>query len=337
LRAMESNNLREGDYIETLEHLIFSVKGLFHPEGRTVAYLRYVPDLNGERKRKDGMRFRRVYELRDTTNYLRKYFPKYLYSDEKSNMILQAVPNVLILRTYKPVDGWAGRENSQSELAGIAVRFIDTLCKEARVPTHSIGVSGSLLLGLAGPSSDIDLVAYGSQHCLRVYEALRQLRVRGDQILPYDEHSVMIVLKERWQETGLDLGKMAKTEMNKILHGVIDQRGYFIRLVKDWDDENDGTGTFEPLGSAIIRAEIVDDQDSIFTPCSYMIKNCRYLIGSATEPVKELVSFRGKFAEQAKKGDLMEARGKLERVLSKKEGHIRLLLGSPKDYLIAAG
>lgn len=333
---MQTNHLWEGDYVETLENLIFSVKGFFHPEGRTVAYLRYIPDLNGERKRKDGMRFKRIYDLRDSTNFLRKRFPKYLYPDQKSNMILQAVPNVMILKTYRAAEGLK-IDGTEGELAGITLRIVEAVCKEADVPRDSVGVSGSLLLGLAGPSSDVDLIVYGSEHCRRVYEALKRLRVRGDLILPYDERTVLRVVKERWEETGLDLSKFVSREIDKILHGVVDGREYFIRLVKYLEEVPDRDFRFESLGGAVIRAQVVEDSDSIYTPCSYSIENCSYLTSSTKEPAKELASFRGKFTEQARKGEVVEARGKLERVFGENEEHVRLLLGGPKDYLTVRG
>jgi len=46
---------REGDLIENLDECIFDVKGLIHPPNRVIAFIRYVPDANGNRER-DGFR-----------------------------------------------------------------------------------------------------------------------------------------------------------------------------------------------------------------------------------------------------------------------------------------
>ena len=48
---MEHPKAREGDFIETSEGLIFDVKGLVQPPDKVVAYLRYVEDPSGDRKR----------------------------------------------------------------------------------------------------------------------------------------------------------------------------------------------------------------------------------------------------------------------------------------------
>ncbi len=45
--------VREGDFIETHEGLVFDVKGLVHPPERVIAFLRYYPSPKGKRKR-DG-------------------------------------------------------------------------------------------------------------------------------------------------------------------------------------------------------------------------------------------------------------------------------------------
>ncbi|KYH39438.1 MAG: DNA polymerase subunit beta, partial [Candidatus Bathyarchaeota archaeon B26-1] len=62
---------REGDFIETLEGLIFDVKGLVHPRERVVAYLRYLEDPSGDRVRA-GKRYVKVYSLERREAILRE-------------------------------------------------------------------------------------------------------------------------------------------------------------------------------------------------------------------------------------------------------------------------
>jgi predicted nucleotidyltransferase len=51
--------------------------------------------------------------------------------------------------------------------------------------------------------------------------------------------------------------------------------------------------------------------------------------------VTELMSFRGKFTEQTKKGDLVEFRGTLEEVKQvNQKKYFRVILGGTGDYLI---
>jgi hypothetical protein len=323
--------LREGDYVETVEHLIFAVKGLSHPKDRTIAYLRYIPDPQGKRMRRDSMRFTRIYDLGESTEHLRTNFPRYLYFDEKRQMLVQAIPDKAVLKTYRPEEGLAEmRQNPNNELEEAAITFAETISKEAGITLKNIGVSGSLLLGLAAASSDIDLTIYGGRNCRQSYEALKEMRVER-LISAYDTPQAMKVTKERWSETGLDLSRLVEIEKEKILHGLFGERDYFIRLVKESEERD---AVYTPLGSAMVHARIRDDRDSIFTPCSYLVDSLDELIQGRVE---ELASFRGKFTEQAHMGQLVEARGKLEKVDEERGSHLRLLLGDPGDYLIPVG
>ncbi|MFW9845496.1 MAG: hypothetical protein ACFFD6_02010, partial [Candidatus Thorarchaeota archaeon] len=53
----------EGHFIITDDDLIFEVKGVIHPSDRVIAYLRYIKDDSGDRRSRDGTRFRKVYDL----------------------------------------------------------------------------------------------------------------------------------------------------------------------------------------------------------------------------------------------------------------------------------
>ena len=324
-------SLCEGGYVETLEHLIFAVKGLSHPKDRCIAYLRYIPDPNGERTRKDGLKFRRMYDLRESEEYLRRNFPKYLYFDERRGMLLQAVPHTTIQRVYQPTKGLAEmRQDPVNELEQSAVNLAETISKEAKIPLNNIGISGSLLLGLAIASSDIDLIFYDEENCRKAYEVLKELRQKS-LISPYDDKRAMRVTTERWSETELNFNELVEIEKRKLLHGLFGQRGYFIRLVKGCETEE---ASYKPLGTFVLRARVRDSRDSIFTPCRYLV-DC--LEESDQDAVEEFVSHRGKFTEQACKGDLVEAQGKLEKVLAEGRNYLRLLLGDAGDYLIPVG
>ena len=50
-QVMETLEAVEGFAVETLEGLIFTVKGMVHPPHRLIAYLRFMPDAEGDRKR----------------------------------------------------------------------------------------------------------------------------------------------------------------------------------------------------------------------------------------------------------------------------------------------
>ncbi|MEM2880194.1 MAG: hypothetical protein QXU19_06330, partial [Candidatus Bathyarchaeia archaeon] len=84
-------------------------------------------------------------------------------------------------------------------------------------------------------------------------------------------------------------------------------------------------------------AVVVDDSESIFTPCTYKIENVKNVEGPKLQPIKEIVSFRGRFCEQARKGETVVAQGKIEHVVDRRNGseYFRLLIGNkPSDFMV---
>ena len=62
----------EGDLIESIDNLIFDVKGFLHPSDRVIAYVRFVPSVNGDRIR-CGLRFRKIYFLFERDSFIKNH------------------------------------------------------------------------------------------------------------------------------------------------------------------------------------------------------------------------------------------------------------------------
>jgi predicted nucleotidyltransferase len=116
-------------------------------------------------------------------------------------------------------------------------------------------------------------------------------------------------------------------------------RDYFVRFVKDWNEvkEKYGDVRYVNVGNARIEATVADDSESVFTPCIYKIGNVQVLEGPSVGHIEEIASFRGRFCEQARIGEVIIAQGKVERVTNtiRKREYFRLLVGNkPSDYVI---
>ena len=333
---------REGDLLETTDNIIFDVKGLVHPPNRVVAFPRYLPNSNGDRER-DGMRYRKVYALSKRYALLKRDFPRYLVHDQVFNELLCEVPFDNVKHHYKPVDHLRDlrHRDKLDKAESQALRFAEILRKTANVSWDKLGISGSILVRLHTPASDIDPLVYGSKACYKVYTALRSL-LQDDKI-PV-KHYILKELKKlfdfRSKDTTMRFEDFVRTDSRKALQGKFMGRDYFVRFVKDWNEvkEQYGTILYKPVGYAKIKAKIVDDSEAIFTPCCYKIENVEILEGPHVEPIEEIVSFRGRFCEQARSGEVVIAQGKVERL--QREGdreHFRLLLGNKvSDHMILA-
>ena len=322
----------EGDYIETADGLLFAVKGVHHPPGLTIAYLRYMPNPNGERMR-NGKRYQRLYDLEQTEEILRRDFPKYLNHIEEKSITLQSVPNKYLLRRYDPREKLREMiKKPEGDLQKTIAKLAESLHNKG-VPHHSIGVSGSPLIDLAGPDSDVDIIVYGVENGRKTYEALTELRKETDWVTAYDKETVASVVESRWADTGLDLHKLGSIEVRKVLHGRVEGRDYFFRLLK-LPHEVVIEDVSRPLGVVRLTAKIADADEAIYAPCSYLIEDCEYLDSDGLPVPSQLLSFRGKFTEQAVSGDRVEVRGTLEEVMTKGASSFRVILGRKGDYMI---
>jgi len=338
---MSSVKAREGDLIETVEGLIFDVKGLVHPPDRIVAYLRYLEDPEGDRRRGDRT-YVKVYSLDKREEILRKRYPKYLYFDPIFGDYMQEVPKRFVSKIYEPSKKVLEliKKRRLDHLEKEAVEFIQLLQSSADVKLENMGISGSILVGLHTESSDIDVIIYGRENCLSVHAALeRVMKKGGGPILRYSLKDLEKLYEFRSKDTWMPLEEFMRIEQRKFMQGKFRGRDFFMRFILDWDevDEEYGDRIYIPSGYAKIKARIIDDSDSIFTPCRYLIDDVKILEGPKISSLEEIASFRGRFCEQAKKGERVIAQGKVEKIIEKDGTEFfRLILGAkPSDFMIS--
>ena len=320
-------NLVEGQFIITIDNLVFEIKGVVHPKDRVIAYLRYVPTQNG---------YRKVYALDERETYLKRHHPSYLWLSEPHGRLVQSVPNDKIERILDPVDYLAGLRNSAStasDLEQASLSLIDRMVEATGVEWSNIGITGSLLIGIARKNSDIDLVVYGSDACRRFYSNLCK---KIDSIVGVHRYSGLLLdehVSFRWGAHENLKPVFREIERRKALQGLFEKYHFFVRLVKTPDDLEYAYGdfSFELKGQQFVSGKITDDSDSIFTPCEYLVET-HDLPG-----LRKLISYRGRFTEQVSKDAMFDAEGRLEMVTNHKEKsqYLQLVLGElPTDYLI---
>lgn len=327
----------EGDYLETKEnHLFFDIKGYHHPQDRKICFLRFYPDQNGERI-KEGKRYKKVYSLDERYLKVREEYPQYLFFSNQLDLELQGVKIGDIKKIYTPRDYYDAltMKNQLEDCELALVQLCELFNKKCLVPENSIGISGSPMVGLNKEKSDLDILIYGTRESLEFQDNLKKTFGVSKSLRKYNMQEYRTHYDWRFGGSSFSFENFLKSEKRKLHQGKFNGTDFFIRYIKspeDWKG-NFYDYKFKNLGRIEIKAKIVDSTDSIFTPCSYKIKGIEivdknFILNRINlKDITEINSFRGRFCEHAKDGEIVLAKGKLEEVIFKgSEKHLRILL-----------
>lgn len=331
---------REGDFLESIEGLIFDVKGLVHPPDRIVAYLRYLKSSSGDRVR-SGKRYVKVYSLSKRNDIIKRRYPHYYYYDPVFGDYMQGVQKERISHLFSPQMKVLDLEKRRDQLDKVeeqALKLIEMLHDASGVSISKMGISGSILVDLHKEDSDIDVIVYGRKSSFSVYESLKNLMEKGF-LARYNIQDLWNLYMFRSRDTFMSWNNFLRIEKRKVMQGKIEGRDFFVRFILDWNEveEKYGEKTYRPAGYAEIEAIVHDDSNAIFTPCIYLVNQVEFLRGTRVDSLREIVSFRGRFCEQARKNEKIFARGKVELVRDRKIGeYFRLVVGAKRsDFIIS--
>ena len=325
----------EGDYVETKEdHLFFDVKGLHHPNDRKICFLRFIPDIEGDRVR-HGISYSKIYDLQQRYTIINEKYPQYSFFSQEMDMILQGVKNKDIKKVYSPRDFYKSVNSKQNltEVEKISRELCTLFVDLGNIPENMIGITGSPMIGLNTKKSDIDIIIYGTQTSLQFQEKMQNIFKKNNDIQKYN----MDEYKKHydWRVGGSDIRfqDFLKSEQRKLHQGKYQGVEFFIRYIKsprDWEGDYYDY-QYKNMGRISLIAEIIDSTDSIFTPCTYKIK-CSKILESDTNisnwmsAITQINSYRGRFCEQAKDGEKTLVDGKIEKITYNDSDFYRILL-----------
>ena len=332
---------REGELIKTGNQVIFDVKGLVHPPNRLIAFPRYIPSPEGTRQGEKGL-YGKIYSFSERFQFLKQNMPDLIVHDPVFDETLCEVPADTVVEHYDPVEKLRLLRTSKtlSDLERKVVHLTEELQEASGIPWSSIGISGSVLTGLTTLQSDVDPVVYGEENGRRAYEALESL-LKDDAagFTQYTRDELQVLFDFRSKDTIMSFEDFARVERRKAFQGMYEGTDYYIRFVKDWSQVTEQYGDiyYKNAGYVKIMATITDDSEALFTPCTYKIENVTIEEGAKLEPIREIVSFRGRFCEQARNSEAVTAQGKVEHVTNKRKDqeYYRVILGNkPSDYMV---
>lgn len=310
---------REGDFIELKDGSIFEIKGVTHPPYGAIAYPRYIPSEEGERVR-FGRRYKRLYTFEEKIRVLKERFPRYYVYDRYYSRLLPIIPWSEVQRHFKPQDAVRALKSAQS-LVGLrlkALEFIEYISDVAGISAGRIGISGSILLALDREDSDIDVVIYGLKESSSVREAILHAMAEGEVLSRLPEARLKELYISRSRDTEMRYEDFVKLEQRKSNQGLFKGTLFFVRYIRDWGEigEQYGCYSIRRVGYARISARVADASEAHMTPAQYILEDVTVLSGPSRLTVDRLISWRGRFAEQASEGEEVVAQGSVEEVLS---------------------
>lgn len=138
---------RPRDFIYTKDDLFFATVSYLHPKDRFIAFLRYVPDPNGDRqinnKKYSKVNSKEAYELLENTEYI--YY--------HNNIKMLSVPKRKVKKILQPNEKLKKilNENPEVELLQKVIKLAEIFHDEVGLQYKYMGVSGSILPGLYDP------------------------------------------------------------------------------------------------------------------------------------------------------------------------------------------
>ena len=276
--------LRLRDFVEDEDGWLYAVAAYDNAE-RAGCVLRYVPDPAGDRVRRGtGVAYRK---LDFPEAYARVAAEKPQYLD-----LLHRVPLEEIAAVHKP----------DAVFSSVLARDdrVRRLADALKLAPGTAGCTGSLLVGLEGPGSDIDLVVYGA-----AFDRARARLPRAIREGLADDLSEELwrrVYAKRRPELAYDEFRLH--EARKWNRGQVGGTYFDILFARDYDAIDSRPVPKGPvLGKARIEATVTDAALAYDVPAVYDLDH---------PEVSRILSFTHTYAGQALAGETVEAAGVLE-------------------------
>jgi predicted nucleotidyltransferase len=292
------------DFVITRQNWIFSVVGYDLGGEHLSCFLRYIPDAQGDRISDRG-RYRKL-DFHEAYEFLRRNRPEYVKD-------VHAVPLEDVKELLRP-DEQLPRIAAQNEQVSVIYELL-----AQHIPRRQIGITGSYLCGLNTATSDLDFVIYGRQHFDKARAAV-QAATAGGRLTAITDTLWRSIYEKRRPELSYEI--FVAHELRKQHRGALDGTYFDMLYVRDADElrhvdpRNYERG--EKLGYQTITARVTDARFSFDSPAIYELEH---------PEIARILSFTHTYAGQAVAGELIEARGVVERTAAE----TRLVVGTTRE------
>jgi uncharacterized protein len=326
--------VRPRDFIHTSDDLFFATTTYLHPEDRIISFLRYIPDQNGDRLL-NNKKYSKV-DSNQAYEFLGNNFPEYLFDCEITNVQMMGVPIERVEKLLVPTDRLREIMESQKrdKLQEKVVKLAETFHDHTGLSFNKMGISGSILPGLYQPDvSDIDFVIYGLKNHRNVMEAFENIKKENGILHGIEGDFWKKLYNKRIKDSSLSYEEFRWYENRKHNRGLLDGTLFDILQTRDWDEINGSYGAtrYEPMGCIEIDCTVTDSLAAFDNPALYKVDDVNIIKGPEV-PISEVASYTHTYAGQARDGERITARGKLEKVIGKNLSY-RLIVGTTRESI----
>ena len=328
-------NIRPRYFIETKNGLFFAVNSYHHTPEHIISFLRYIPCNKGNRTINNQL-YCKVNSDK-AYKYLIKKYPNYLFEGNIKGKKSMGVPIEDIKKVYNPIEilkNILNEENSNNlheKIKLLAKCFHD----KVGIDYDHMGITGSCILGLDTPKSDIDFIIFGldNHKCAREFFG----RVKNDP--NYILNSVsddywLKVYNKRIFDDILSFDEFKWYENRKNNRGLIKGTLFDILSTMNYEEINQDISNLSsvPVEKIIIKCQIKDDSQSYDTPSIYLIENVEILKGTNIN-IEKIICYTHTYAGEVKNNEWVIASGVLEKVYDKQGKLVEhtLIIGTTRE------
>lgn len=326
---------------------VFYTLGYLHPPDRIISYLKYVPRNKSDEFELrwlpyewelEGVKLVRPAKLYSPENYehiiqaFDNNHPNYLIHDPDLMRKIIAIPRNSIKSVFEPRVSLAllleeEKRKPLDDLETDAVKAMKSISKLTGVEMSSLGIHGSISLGMHNTQSDIDIAVYGATNFSRVLTHLHQMCKKGDDFTLLEETIFDTLRRNRflWHD-----------------------RRVVVNAIRSYEEikEHFGDFTYQATRRHVSsKCLVTDDWESVFRPAVYAVSQHKLLSedsrSEGESKPNQVVSMIGEFRGVASKGEEIKVSGSLERVIetrTREVHHYRIVVGSgeqkPQDEFI---
>jgi len=325
---------RPRDFIHTTDDLFFATTTYLHPDDRIISFLRYIPDQDGDRSL-NNKKYSKV-DSNQAYKYLRDNFPEYLFDCEITNVEMMGVPAEKVEKILQPINRLRDiiKAQKKDKLLNKVVKLAEIFHEHTGISYSKMGISGSILPGLYNPDvSDIDFVIYGLKNHRKVMKAFEDIKNQNGILKGIEGEYWKRLYKKRIKDSSLTYEEFRWYENRKHNRGILDGTLFDILQTRDWDEIHGSYATirYEPMGIIEINCTVTDALAAFDNPAVYKVDNVKIIKGSKV-PITELASYTHTYAGQAREGERITARGKLEKVIGQNINY-RLVVGTTRESI----